>query len=78
MLILVGGASEVDALRQRKSDGSFILIAIGVWMLAATQRFLGLRYGSAMPLAIAIVGLGLMVHALVDVPTKKENDHDHC
>lgn len=75
-LIAIGFAGEFDALRLRKSDGSFILIAIGVWQLAATQRFLGLRYGSAMPLGIAIVGLGLILHALIDVPRTKEIDRE--
>jgi uncharacterized membrane protein HdeD (DUF308 family) len=75
-LIAVGIAGEVDALRQRKSNGSFIILAVGVWQLAATQRFLGLHYGSAMPLGIAVVGLGLILHALIDVPRTKENDRD--
>jgi cell wall-active antibiotic response 4TMS protein YvqF len=75
-LIAVGIAGEVDALRLRKSDGSYIILAIGVWQLAATQRFLGLHYGSAMPLGIAVVGLGLILHALIDIPAPKENDRD--
>lgn len=75
-LIAAGLAGEFDALRLRKSDGSFILIAIGVWQLAATQHFLGLRYGSALPLGIAIAGLGLILHALVDVPAAEESDRE--
>jgi hypothetical protein len=77
-LILVGAASEADALRQRRSGGGFVLIAVGVWMLAATQHLFGLRFGSAMPLGIVIVGLGLVLHAIVDVPRKKENDREPC
>ncbi len=75
-LIALGLAGEFDALRLRKSDGSFIIIAIGVWQLAASQHFLGLRYGSAMPLGIAIAGLGLILHALVDAPAAKETDRE--
>lgn len=76
-LIFVGVASEADALRQRRSGRGFILIAVGVWMLASTQHFFGLRMGSAMPLGIAIAGLGLVLHALVDLPQTKENDREH-
>jgi hypothetical protein len=75
-LIVVGLTGEVDALRVRKSDGSFIVLAIGIWQLAATQRFLGLHYGSAMPLGIAVVGLFLVLHALIDIPASKENARD--
>ena len=77
-LIVIGVASEADAIRERRSGGGFILIAVGVWMLAATQHLFGLRFGSAMPLGVVIAGLGLVLHAIVDVPRKKENDHEPC
>jgi hypothetical membrane protein len=74
-LIFIGVSSEVDSLRQRKTGGGHILAAIGVWMLVANHRFFGLNHRTAFPLAIAVVGLGVILHALVDAPVsaKKEN-----
>jgi hypothetical protein len=79
ILIVIGAANELEALRARKSDGSFILIAVGVWLLAGTQRLFGLSFGHAMPLGIVVVGLAVLLHAIVDRPqtiTRKENVHD--
>jgi hypothetical protein len=76
ILIALGVASEIDALRARKSDGGSFLIGIGVWMLAGTQHFFGLTVRTAFPLAVAVVGIGVIVHALVDLPEKKEKDHE--
>jgi len=77
LLIFIGVSTEVDALRQRKSSGGYIIAAIGVWFLAAKQHLFGLSHGSAMPLGIAVVGLGIILHALVDDPSlKKERSHD--
>jgi hypothetical protein len=48
-------------------------------MLVANHRFFGLNHRTAFPLAIAVVGLGVILHALVDaakdapVSAKKEN-----
>jgi hypothetical protein len=72
-LIALGVAKEIDVLRTRRGDNGFVLIAVGVWMLAATQRFLGLDYGSAFPLGVVVAGLGIILHALVGVENKKEN-----
>ena len=73
LLIFIGVSSEVDALRQRKEGGGYIMAAIGVWMLVANHRFFGLNHRTAFPLGIAVVGLGVILHALVDAPvTKKE------
>lgn len=79
VLIFIGLSSEISALRQRKSDGGFILIAVGVWMLAGTLHLFGLSMFEAMPLGVAVAGLGLVVHAIADRPVihKKENDNDH-
>jgi hypothetical protein len=75
VLIALGVANEIDTLRARKGDGGFILIAIGVWMLAATREYRGLDYVSAFPLAIAVAGLGIIIHALlgIDGRCRKEN-----
>jgi len=73
-LIFVGVSSEIDSLRARKSDGGYIIAAVGVWLLAANLHLFGLRVRSAMPLGIAVVGLGVILHALIDapVPAKEE------
>lgn len=80
ILIAIGLSNEIDALRARKSDGSFILLGVGVWMLFGTQHLFGLSVGNAMPVGIIVVGAGVLLHALVDRPvavTKEENVHDH-
>lgn len=76
--IVIGLASEAEALRKRRSDGGWILIAFGVWMLAATRGILGLTYGSALPLAVVVAGVFLVLHAVFDLPVaeEKENEND--
>jgi hypothetical protein len=79
-LIILGLASEIDAFRERRGDGGSILIAIGLWFLAATQNILGLTHRTAFPVAIAVVGLFMAIHAVVDRPAaqKKESNNEPC
>ena len=72
LLIVLGVSKEIEVLRTRKGDNGFVLIAIGVWMLAATQEFLGLDYVTAFPLGLAVAGLGIILHALIGIDGKKE------
>jgi hypothetical protein len=76
--ILIGGANELDALRARKSDGSFLLLSFGVWALFGTQHWLGLSMRSAFPIGFIVAGLFVCLHALIDDPLaakkKKENE----
>lgn len=72
ILIVLGVSQEIDVIRTRKGDGGYILIAIGVWMLAGSQEFLGLSYRSAFPLGVVVAGLGVILHALLGVEGKKE------
>lgn len=78
-LIVIGVSSELDSLRTRAGGGGYIVAAIGVWLLIANHRFMGLTHRTAFPIAIAIAGLGVMLHALIDDPeavkkAKKENE----
>jgi len=77
ILIAIGGANEIDAIRRRKSDGSYVLLGIGVWMLAGSFGLFGLSFGEAMPLAIVVVGLGVLLHAIIDVPGTQEKENHH-
>ena len=74
ILIAIGVSNEFDTIRTRRGDGGggYILIGIGVWMLAATQEFLGLDYRSAFPLGLIVVGIGVILHALLGVQEKKK------
>ncbi|HVE69801.1 MAG TPA: hypothetical protein VNI54_00425 [Thermoanaerobaculia bacterium] len=72
LLIGLGVGHEADTLRTRRGDGGYILIAIGVWMLAGSVELFGLSYRSAFPLAIVIAGAGMILHALLGV-TKEKN-----
>jgi hypothetical protein len=79
--ILIGLSSEVEALMARRDDSGSLLIGLGVWMLAGTQQILGLGYRTGLPLGIAVVGLFMALHALVDRPVpqqKKETSHEPC
>ena len=79
ILIAIGLANEIDAIRNRKDDGSMILLGVGVWMLFGSRNLFGLSYGEAMPVGIIVVGLGILVHAIIDVPRKaekKENEDE--
>src|SRR5687768_11369233 len=48
ILVALGAAGELDAIRQRKSDGSIYVLGIGVWMSAGAFGLFGLSYGEAM------------------------------
>ena len=82
-LIVLGLASEAESLVARRSGGGgAILVAVGVWFFAARSGFFGLSHRTAFPLAIAVVGLFMTLHALVDKPEpqpkKKESNHEPC
>lgn len=78
LLIFIGVSQEIDALRQRQPGGGYVIAAVGVWLLFAKQHYFGLNHRSAMPIGVAIIGLGLILHALVDAPApaKKENGNE--
>lgn len=83
-LIFIGVSSEIDSLRERTGGGGYIVAAIGVWLLFGNLHFFGLSRRGALPLGVAVVGLGMILHALVDAPpaptpptiTNKENGND--
>jgi hypothetical protein len=77
LLIAIGAANAVDAIRRRHGDGSWFLLGIGVWMLAGSFNLFGLSYSEAFPLAVIFVGIGAVLHAVIDVPQlNKENGHE--
>jgi len=75
--IVVGLANEVEALRKRKEGGGWVMIAIGVWMLAGTRRIFGLTFGTAFPISIVIAGFFLVLHALIDKPVEKKEENEN-
>lgn len=77
VLIVIGLVSEIEAIRNRKSDGgSSFLIAIGVWFLFGTQHFFDLSMRTAWPLGVMVYGAGTVLHALIDRPTLKEKNNE--
>jgi hypothetical protein len=82
LLIALGLSHEIDAIRHRRRQSGYILLAVGVWMLIGTQHFFDLSVRSAFPIGIVVVGLGVLLHALIDPPvaaiehTNTENTHD--
>jgi hypothetical protein len=80
-LIILGLSSEIDALKARRDDGGSLMIGFGLWMLAGMQHIFGLGFRTGLPLGIAVVGLFVALHALVDKPApqqKKETHHEPC
>jgi hypothetical protein len=76
-LIAIGLSSEIEALGRRKGDGGYILIAIGCWMLAGSFHFMNLSMAEAMPIGIAVAGLFLVLHAVMDRPAVKGEENDN-
>jgi hypothetical protein len=72
LLILIGVSSEIDALRERRGGGGYIIAAVGVWFLAGREHLFGLTQRTAFPLALAVAGAGLILHAMVDRPSVKK------
>lgn len=82
-LIILGLASEAEALiARRPSGGGLFVLAVGVWMFAAREGLFGLGHRTGFPLAIAVVGLFMTLHALIDKPQpqaqKKETSNEPC
>jgi len=78
ILIFIGLASEFEAIRNRKSDGgSSFLLGAGVWLLFGSLHLFGLSMRSAFPLGVIVVGLGTVLHALIDRPVVKEKKNEH-
>jgi hypothetical protein len=75
-LIAIGLSNEISALRQRNSDGGSVMIAIGVWLLIGTHHFFGLNPRTAFPVGVAIFGLGMLLHAIVDRPNSRKNEEE--
>ena len=77
ILIAIGAANAFEAFRRRQGDGSYFLIGVGVWMLVGSFNLFGLSYAGAFPLGIIVVGLGSVLHAIIDVPrAAKENGNE--
>jgi LiaF transmembrane domain len=78
LLIAIGLANAYEALRRRQGDGSYFLLGVGIWMLVGSFNVFGLSYGSAFPIAVIVVGLGAVIHAIIDVPVpaNKENGNE--
>lgn len=70
-LIAFGLAGEAEALRKRRDDGSSILLAVGVWMMAGINHWFGLSIATAMPLGLVVVGVSVLLHAFVDRPKRR-------
>jgi hypothetical protein len=72
-LIVLGIVSEFDAIRLRRGDRSWLLIAIGTWFLVGNFHMWGLSHGRALPIAVVIAGAFIALHAVIDrSPVGKE------
>ncbi len=69
-LIVIGLANEAEAIRKRRSDGGWILLAIGTWFLIGNYHMFGLSRGSAMPVGVIVAGAAIALHAIIDKPAE--------
>lgn len=77
ILIVIGIGSEAEAIRNRKSSGGWVLLAIGTWFLVGNFHLFGLSHGQAMPVAVVVAGAVIAMHALIDRPeAPKEISHE--
>jgi hypothetical protein len=76
ILIVIGLAGEAEAILKRRSDGSWVLLALGVWFLIGNFHFFGLSHGRALPVAISIAGAAIALHAVIDAPPAATETHD--
>ena len=67
-LIAIGLSQEISSLAQRRGDGGTALLAVGIWLLIGSHHFFGLGYRTAFPIGIAVFGLSMLLHAIVDRP----------
>lgn len=77
ILIAIGVGGELEAIQKRKANGSYILLAVGCWMLAGTFHLFGLSIHGAMPIGVVVAGVFLILHALIDRPAIKTQENDH-
>lgn len=77
ILIAIGVGGELEAIQKRKGDGSFILLAVGCWMLAGSFHLFGLSMGGAMPIGVVVAGVFVILHALIDRPAIKQQEKDN-
>jgi hypothetical protein len=77
LLVVIGLGNEAEALRRRKSDGSYVLVAIGCWLLVGMFHLFGLSIREAIPVGLVVAGLGVVLHALVDRPVISEKEKDN-
>lgn len=75
-MIAFGLAGEAEALRRRRDDGSSILLAVGVWMMAGINHWFGMNIATAMPLGLVVVGISVALHAFVDEAKERTDGRD--
>lgn len=68
VLIVIGVANEAEAIRNRQSDGGWILLAIGTWFLVGNFELFGLSHGRALPVAVIVAGATIALHGIIDRP----------
>lgn len=71
ILIVIGLANEAEAIRNRRSDGGWVLLAIGIWFLIGNFHLFGLSHGRAMPVAVVVAGASIALHAIIDRPAAR-------
>ncbi|HEX2836239.1 MAG TPA: DUF5668 domain-containing protein [Thermoanaerobaculia bacterium] len=79
LLIVIGIGNEVEAIRNRRKGGGWVLIAIGTWFLIGNFHIFGLSHSRAIPVIVVIAGASIALHALIDRPAlpaaPQENHH---
>lgn len=78
ILILLGVAMEADSLRRGRFGCGIVFVGVGTWLLAGSYHLFGLTFRTALPLAVIVIGVGLVVDSIMEGRNarNKENVHE--
>ena len=84
VLVIVWGLYRIASLESpRRVGGGLTTLLFGLWFLASTMRWGGMRWWNSWPLALVAIGSGMVLRALLErvwmPPSEpKEVRHDRC
>jgi uncharacterized membrane protein HdeD (DUF308 family) len=73
-LIIIGVGNEIEAIRRRRAGGSWVLLAVGTWLLIGNLHIFGLNHSQALPVAAIVAGAMIALHAVIDRPARTRTE----
>jgi hypothetical protein len=76
-LIVIGIGREIEAIRNRRANGGWILLAVGTWFLVSNFHLFDLTPREALPIGAIVAGAVIALHGVIDRPyTAKETRNE--